>query len=153
MRLKAVLPIGPWGRVQGLWDAAGLAGLRVPCLIMGGDCDNVSGYEGGIRRIFDEAGGRRWLLTFQGAGHNAAAPIPAPAEAWEPSDALPFSAFAHYADAVWDNVRMNNIAQHFALNFLNWHLKGQADAALAFGGGWPGFEKGEAPGLRLEARG
>ena len=31
--------------------------------------------------------------------------------------------FDHYADAVWDTVRMNNITQHFATAFLDYHLK------------------------------
>ena len=32
--------------------------------------------------------------------------------------------FEHYADPVWDNVRMNNIAQHFVTAWLGLHLKG-----------------------------
>ena len=35
--------------------------------------------------------------------------------------------FEHYADAVWDNIRMNNITQHFATAFMNSHLKQDAD--------------------------
>lgn len=152
-RLKAIIPIGPWGRQHGYWDAQGLSGLKLPCLIMAGSEDAVSGYDTGMRRIFEEAGGKRWLLTFAGAGHNAAAPIPAPEESWEPSDHLPWPPYAHYADAVWDNVRMNNIAQHYALAFLDWHLKGNASRAAYFAPGWLGFADGIAPGLRLEGRG
>ena len=150
-RLKAVIPIGPWGRHRGFWTAEGLAGMQRPCLIMAGSADDVSDYEGGMRRIFAESGSATWLLTFDGAGHNAAAPIPAPQEAWEPSDHLAWPPFSHYGDAVWDNLRMNNIAQHFALGFLDWHLRGQIDRAAFFGHGWPGFAEGKAPGLRLES--
>jgi predicted dienelactone hydrolase len=151
-KLKAILPIGPWGRQRDLWDAKGLANLSVPCLIIAGTEDDISGYDTGMRKIFDEAGGLRWLLSFAGAGHNAAAPIPCPEEGWEPSEHLKWSPHAHYADGVWDTVRMNNIAQHFALGFLDWHLKGQASRAEYFAPGWKGFEGGRAPGLWLETK-
>ena len=152
-RLKAIIPIGPWGRHMGFWDAEGLARMRLPCLIMAGSADEVSDYDGGMRRIFEETGGARWLLTFDNAGHNAAAPIPAPAETWAMSEFLPDPPFAHYADPVWDTVRMNNIAQHFALGFLDWHLRGDVSRAAYLDPGWKGFAEGRAPGLRLETRG
>ena len=44
-------------------------------------------------------------------------------------EGMDFAPFEHYADAVWDNVRMNNIAQHFATAFMDMHLKGDADKA------------------------
>ena len=69
----------------------------------------------------------RHLLTFEGANHNAAAPMPAPIESWEPVDNLDFIPFEHYADAVWDTNRMNNITQHFATAFMGLHLKSEAD--------------------------
>jgi predicted dienelactone hydrolase len=126
-RVKAVVAIAPWGGHVGLWDEGGLAGIDMPLLMMGGTLDEVSDYENGIRRIFEGAvNADRYLLTFQGAGHNAAAPMPAPEEA---SAGGPGSPFEHYADFVWDNARMNNIAQHFVTAFLGVHLKG--DAAMA----------------------
>ena len=134
-RLKAIIPIGPWGRQHGLWDAAGMAGLRVPMLLMAGSADDVSGYETGMRLIFEQAVGvPRHLLTFQGAGHNAAAPYPAPAEAHEPSAHLDFLPAEHHADPVWDTVLMNSIAQHHALAFLDLHLKGDTSRAAVFAG-------------------
>lgn len=123
-RVKAIIAIGPWGRNAGFWDANGLAGLRVPTLIMAGGSDDVSVYDA-IRTIFEQASGAdRHLLTFDHANHNAAAPIPAPAEAWTPVEELDFVPFEHYADPVWDTTRMNNIAQHFATAFFDLHLKG-----------------------------
>ena len=128
-RLKAIIAIGPWGRNAGFWDAAGAAGLRVPTLFMAGSVDDVSVYEA-MRQLFGESiGTTRHLLTFENANHNAAAPIPAPLETWEPVDTLDFVPFDHYADAVWDSVRSNNIAQHFATAFLDVHLKGDGDKA------------------------
>lgn len=145
--LKAIIAIGPWGRHRGLWDAAGMAGLRVPMLLMAGSADEISGYGDGMRLIFQEAVSvPRHLLTFQGAGHNAAAPYPAPAEAHEPSPHLDFLPAEHYADPVWDTVLMNSIAQHHALAFLDQHLKGDPSGAAVFAS--PLAEP--FPGLTLE---
>ncbi|WP_299373277.1 alpha/beta fold hydrolase [uncultured Tateyamaria sp.] len=128
-RIKAVIAIGPWGNNAGFWDTNGLAGLRVPTMLMAGGADDVSVYDA-IRGIFDGAvGTARHLLTFERANHNAAAPMPAPAESWTPVEGLDFVPFEHYADAVWDTVRMNNIAQHFATAFLGIHLKQDAEMA------------------------
>ncbi|QJF50499.1 alpha/beta hydrolase family protein [Roseobacter ponti] len=123
-RVRAIVAIGPWGRNADVWDANGMAGLDTPTLIMAGGSDDVSVY-GAIRTIFEEAGNtERHLLTFVNANHNAAAPIPAPAEAWDPVETLDFVPFEHYADPVWDSTRMNNIAQHFATAFFDLHLRG-----------------------------
>ncbi len=43
------------------------------------------------------------------ANHNAAAPIPAPVEGYAVNESLGWAPFEHYADPVWDTVRMNNI--------------------------------------------
>lgn len=139
--LRAIIPIGPWGRHRGLWDAQGLRGLSVPMLMMAGSADEISGYANGMRLIFEEATGvERQLLTFEGAGHNAAAPYPAPIEAFEPSAYLDFLPAEHYADPVWDTVLMNGIAQAHALVFLDRYLKGVAHDTA------PGLNRG----LRLE---
>ena len=125
-RVRAIIPIGPWGMQVGFWDEAGLAGIETPVLFMAGSIDDVSDYERGIRALFESSrNAERYLLTFEHANHNAAAPIPAPREV---RDEHP-GGFGHYADAVWDTTRMNNVAQHFATAFLGIHLKG--DASLA----------------------
>jgi predicted dienelactone hydrolase len=146
----------------GFWDAEGLAGIETPVLFMAGSEDDVSGYENGTRAIFEGAvNAERYLLTFENARHNAAAPIPAPREAWAAGT------FAHYADAVWDTTRMNNVAQHFVTAFFGLHLKGdeamapyldlvedavagrrgQADERHTY---WLGFQQRTALGLRFE---
>ena len=173
-RVKAVVAIGPWGRNRDYWDAEGLAGFEKPLLIVAGGQDDVSEYPA-IREIFEETTGtERYLLTFEGANHNAAAPMPAPAEAWEVSEELGYAPFGHYADAVWDNVRMNNVLQHFTSAFFAMHLQGDPDAASYFelvesaedgvwsvdDAGtptgehtyWAGFPDRSAKGLRLESR-
>ncbi len=126
-----------------------------------------------MRQIFEQATGTtRHLLTFENANHNAAAPMPAPVESWQAVEGLDFIPFDHYADPVWDTLRMNNIAQHFATGFMDLHLKGDADKAAYFdlipvsGEGvvalnedgtekpehsyWRGFAPRTAAGLRFE---
>jgi len=171
-RIRAAVAIGPWGMQAGFWDAAGLAGIETPTLFVAGSADDVSGYEKGTRALFEGAvNADRYLLTFADAGHNAAAPYPAPREAIEgPAQA----AFGHHADPVWDTVRMNNILQHFSTAFFGRHLKGDADMQSYFNvvpqgrAGvwavdregrpqpghtyWKGFKRGTALGLKLEHR-
>ena len=123
-RVRAYVAIGPWGMNAGFWNAEGLAGIDTPLMLIAGEVDDVSGYPA-IREIFEgTTGTTRHLLTFEGANHNAAAPIPSPAEGYVFSELLDWYPFEHYADPVWDNVRMNNITQHFTTAFLDLHLKG-----------------------------
>lgn len=150
-KLQAIIPIGPWGRQRDLWDAGGLAGLRVPMLLMAGSADTVSGYDTGMRLIFEEAVSvKRHLLTFEGAGHNAAAPYPAPRESFTASPALDFLPAEHYADPIWDTVQMNGIAQHFAAAFLGLYLQDDCAMKPYLAPGFAGFRPGTAEGLRLE---
>jgi predicted dienelactone hydrolase len=128
-RVKAVIAIGPWGMNTGFWDATGLAGIKKPLMMMAGSVDDVSIYAA-MRKIFEGmVSTNRHLLTFENANHNAAAPMPAPIESWAHSESLGYAPFDHYADAVWDTNRMNNITQHFATAFMDLHLK--SDAAKA----------------------
>lgn len=157
--VKAIVPIGPWGRQHGFWDSEGMRGLLKPTLIIAGSDDNISNYRDGICKIFEEASSTvRYLLTFENAGHNAAAPIPAPIESWSAHDGLDIAPFEHYADPVWDTVRMNNIAQHFVTAFFGLHLKHDAQMADYLVSNQkdiskaskPGFPKATTAGVRLE---
>lgn len=128
-RVKAVIAIGPWGMNTGFWDATGLAGIKKPLMMMAGSVDDVSVYAA-MRTIFEGmVSTNRHLLTFENANHNAAAPMPAPIESWAHSESLGYAPFDHYADAVWDTNRMNNITQHFATAFMDLHLKSDAEKA------------------------
>lgn len=158
-RVKAIVPIGPWGRQHGFWDSEGMRGLRVPTLIIAGSEDDISDYRDGIFKIFEEATNtERYLLTFENAGHNAAAPIPAPVESWRGHEALDNAPFDHYADPVWDTVRMNNIAQHFVTAFIGLHLKQDSqmadyltpDQKGTLYAGLLGYPKERSTGVRLE---
>ncbi|MEX0739902.1 MAG: dienelactone hydrolase [Pseudohongiella sp.] len=168
-RIKAGIPIAPWGMNTGFWDADGLAGITVPTLFVAGDADTTSGYENGIKAVYDGAvNSDRYLLVFKNAGHSAAAPIPLPVEFLDREDT---TGAGHYTDPVWDTLRMNNILQHFATAFLDLHLKGDADKATYLDviedgaegvhainpNGearpehtyWKGFGQGSAVGLKL----
>ncbi|MCB5199574.1 alpha/beta fold hydrolase [Loktanella sp. TSTF-M6] len=128
-RIKAFVAIGPWGNNSGFFSPDTLAAIDSPLMLIAGEIDDVSIYDA-MRGIFDDATGTdRHLLTFQSANHNAGAPMPAPAESYAPSPATGEPTFGHYADAVWDNVRMNNITQHFVTAWLDQHLKGIDRAA------------------------
>jgi predicted dienelactone hydrolase len=157
---------------NGFWDQEGLKGITTPVLFVAGSADDVSGYEKGTRAIFDGAvNADRYLLTFTDANHNAAAPYPPPIET---VDGPATAAFSHYADPVWDNVRMNNVLQHFATAYFGRYLKGDSalqayfdvvpagrDAVWAVDREgrpqaghtyWKGFQRRTARGLVLEHR-
>lgn len=173
-RILAAVAFGPWGWNQGFWDAQGLQNIRTPMLYIAGGVDDVSGYSPGIRNLYEGSPhADRYLLTFENANHNAGAPMPAPQEAWKPvpwlNNLIPA---AHYIDPVWDNVRMNNVSQHFITAFLGKYLDKDATKAAhlnlleyAKDGKWAanpdgsfkpehtywkGFPNRTAAGLRLE---
>jgi predicted dienelactone hydrolase len=149
-RIKAAIAIAPWGMQVGFWDADGLKGISTPVLFVAGSVDDVAGYEKGTKAIYQGAvNADRYLLTFINANHNAAAPIPAPAETYVAAEPGKAAAFAHYADAVWDTVRMNNILDHFATAYFDLYLKGDQEKKAYFEG-WKGFKRGTAVGLTLE---
>jgi len=124
------LAFAPWGRQLGFWDDEGLAGIDIPMMFIAGSEDDVSGYENGIRAIWQGASSvERALLTFDNANHNAGAPMPAPTESYRDSETLGFNLSEHYTDPVWQTERMNNISQHFVTAWLNKYLKADAEAA------------------------
>ena len=174
-RIRTAIAFAPWGRQVGFFDADTLAGITIPTLYVAGSVDDVSGYEDGTRAAWeDTVNAEAALLTFDNANHNAAAPMPAPQESYAFDERLGFAPFEHYADPVWDTVRMNNVAQHFATAWLDKHLKGDADKdryldlienanegvydvdeAGEFTPGhtyWAGFAERTAKGLRFERR-
>jgi len=168
-RIKAGFAIAPWGMKMNFWRDKDLTGISVPTFYLAGDADNVAGYENGVRAIYRGAvNSDRYLLTFKNAGHSAGAPYPVPVEILNSSDK---TGADHYSDPVWDNVRMNNIMDHFASAFFRHHLRGDADtlsyldlvpdgrdAVFSMKDGkplgdhsyWKGFAEGSAVGLKLE---
>lgn len=128
-RIRTAIAFAPWGMNFAFWDAQGLAGIGIPMLFVAGSEDDVSGYENGVRAIWQGATSvDRALLTFDNANHNAGAPIPPPAESFMFSESLGFNLVEHYADAVWQTERMNNVSQHFVSAWLARYLKGDSTA-------------------------
>ncbi|UHG94859.1 alpha/beta hydrolase family protein [Spirosoma oryzicola] len=152
-RIKAVVAFAPWGMERGVWDADGLAGLRLPTLLVAGSKDDVSGYEKGVKAIYDGAvNADRYMLTYINARHNVA-PNPPPSASMRPG--VSADEYMHYAEPAWNERRINNINQHFVTAFLGIHLKGmdykkyldlpEGDTAE----GWTGFKPRMAVGLEM----
>jgi hypothetical protein len=138
---------------QGLWNAEGLAGIKIPSFFVAGSLDDISGYEKGTKAFYEGAiNSDRYLLTFLNARHNVA-PNPPPPESLKPG--LHLDEYLRYADSVWDQRRINNINQHFVTAFLGVHLK-QMDSYRAFlnidefDKEWPGFKARTSVGLNLD---
>lgn len=122
-RIKAIVAFAPWGMERGVWDAEGLKGLKTPTFFVAGSQDDISGYEKGIKAIYEGAvNADRFLLTYKNARHNVA-PNPPPAEALAPG--LHIDEYYRYAEPSWDQRKLNNINQHFVTAFLGIHLKNQ----------------------------
>ena len=103
----------------GFWDEAGLAALKVPTMFIVGDRDDVAGYTGGVKSLFENAvNAERYMLVYQNASHNSA-PNPPPAITLNS-----FDDYMHYAEPAWDMGRLNNINQHFVTAFLDYQTQG-----------------------------
>ena len=177
-QLKAVVLFAPWGGSEPLraWAPSGLARITAPTLVVVGDHDDVSGYEGGVKWIYDHlTGAERWLLVYQNARHNIVGDGLAAVENRD------FVAVERFEEPVWRRDRILAINRHFVTAFLDKVLKGDAahGAYLAtptekadagqwplgpnervFGrtaraddpgskGYWPGFQRRWALGLEL----
>ncbi|GAB4026616.1 alpha/beta hydrolase family protein [Spirosoma koreense] len=152
-RIKAVVAFAPWGMERGVWDADGLSGLKLPTLLVAGSKDDVSGYEKGIKAIYEGAiNAERYLLTYVNARHNVA-PNPPPMASLQPG--VSADEYMHYAEPAWNEYRINNINQHFVTAFLGLHLKGMAYrkyldlAETNATEGWPGFKARMVVGLEM----
>jgi predicted dienelactone hydrolase len=150
-RIKTIVAIAPWGHIRGMFDAQTVSSIKVPALWLAGSVDDVSGYDS-IRATWQGATGvDRTLLTFENANHNAAAPMPAPLEAQAVDPKTGATMANHYIDAVWDNVRMNNIAEHYITAWLGKYLKAdEAMDAYFDPAAWKGFPPRTAKGLKIE---
>lgn len=171
--LKAVVAIAPAGGAGfNAWGSDGLADLKTPLLVIGGDRDRTVGFQDGIKAVFDGAvHADRYLLVFENGGHNIGmngAPRQMRAALWDND---------WFEDPVWRKARTSSVQQHFITAFLDRFVKGDeamaayldTDAAIsndakwpAAGGGgyaaispggpgatWKGFPRNHAVGLEL----
>ncbi|MEK6154106.1 dienelactone hydrolase [Flavobacteriaceae bacterium 3-367] len=150
-RIKAFVALAPWGMANGVWDAKGLAGLRTPTLFVSGSQDDISGYEKGVKAIYEGAvNSDRYLLTYVNARHNVA-PNPPAEVTMKPG--LDINEYLRYADSVWDMRRINNVNQHFITAFLGIHLQDKAYGEYldlsedANTGNWKGFKPRTSVGM------
>jgi len=153
-RIKAVVAFAPWGMQRGVWNAEGLAGIKIPSFFVAGSQDDISGYEDGIKAMYEGAvNSDRYLLTYINARHNVA-PNPPPPAALQPG--LHLDEYLRYSDSVWDQRRINNINQHFVTAFLGFYLKNESTYQEflelppdANSGNWKGFKPRTSVGLIL----
>ncbi len=152
-RIKAIVAFAPWGMERGIWDAEGLKGLKIPTFLIAGSLDDISGYEKGIKAIYQGAtNADRYLLTYENARHNVAPNPPAP-ETLAPG--LHFDEYYRYAEPSWDERRLNNINQHFVTAFLGILIKGEDYSKYldinenSNESTWPGFLPRSSTGMEL----
>lgn len=152
-RIKAVVAFAPWGMERGVWDAESLKGLTIPTFFFAGSQDDISGYEKGIKAIYNGVTNTdRYMLTYLNARHNVA-PNPPPAESLQPG--LPIDEYYRYAEPSWNEKRINNINQHFVTAFLGLHLKKQDFGKYlnlpqdSNAKTWEGFKPRSSVGLEL----
>ncbi|WP_424004328.1 alpha/beta hydrolase family protein [Maribacter sp. IgM3_T14_3] len=152
-RIKAIVAFAPWGMERGVWDVEGLKGLKTPTFFIAGSEDDISGYEKGIKAIYEGAiNADRYLLTYQSARHNVA-PNPAPVEALAPG--LHIDEYYRYAEPSWDQRKINNVNQHFITAFIGNHLKSQDNAQFldvqenSNEKDWTGFKPRSSTGMEL----
>jgi len=120
--LKAIVAIAPWGAQPPVeaWSAETAKGFKLPSLFIVGSQDDISGYEQGVKRLYNwSTASNRCLITYQNARHNTGG-NPAPA-----IEGLDFAALQSFEEPVWRKDRITAINQHFITAFLDSELKGE----------------------------
>lgn len=141
--VRAIVALAPWGAQPPIntWEPASLAQIKLPSLFIVGDKDDISGYEQGVRKAFDQAtNSNRCLLVYQNARHNVGGNPP-------PAMPLDFRTRESFDEPVWRKDRLNAINQHFISAFLDLHLKGDQSRQAYLDGSWKGFQKRWTIGL------
>lgn len=158
-RWKAMIAFAPWGQEHNLHQAESLKNINVPTLYVSGDEDDVSGFEQGVKKLFEQTSKQdNYLLVYENARHNIA-PHPAPKVAFEDDD------IGHYFEPAWNSEQLNRINEHMSLVFLNCYVKKQtkqceylpkklnATQKKQAGGKleapWPGFKDRWATGVQF----
>lgn len=159
-RWKAMIAYAPWGGETSVHDAKSMANITVPSLYVSGDQDDVSGYENGVKKLFEQTGSdNKYLMVYENARHNIA-PHPAPKVAYETDADL-----GHYIEPSWDNEQLNRVNMHMSLAFLDCFAKSDQrkcaylptrdnatqvkDSDGKLSEAWPGFADRWATGIRF----
>ena len=119
-RWKAMVAYAPWGQEQNLHQSDA---IQVPSLYVTGSLDDVSGYEQGVKKLFEQSAAKdSFMLVYENARHNIA-PHPAPEIAYAADADL-----GHYYEPTWSSETLNRINQHMILAFLDCYVKKQTSS-------------------------
>jgi predicted dienelactone hydrolase len=119
-RWKAMVAIAPWGQELNLHK---VDAIQVPSLYIAGSLDDVSGYELGVKKLFEQSSAKNsFMLVYENARHNIGPHI-APQVAYATEDDL-----GHYFEPAWSNETINRVNQHMTLAFLDCHVKKKVSA-------------------------
>jgi len=101
-RWKAVIVLAPWGGEQGVHS---LENMRVPALFVAGEKDDISGFESGVKALYEaSASKQKYLMVYENARHNIAA-HPAPKVAYNNDLDI-----GHYYEPSWNSETMCHAA-------------------------------------------
>jgi len=158
-RWKAMIAFAPWGQEHNLHQASALANIQVPTLYVSGDEDDISGYEQGVKRLYEQTNKQdNYLLVYENARHNIA-PHPAPKVAFGDDD------IGHFYEPAWNSEQLTRINEHMSLVFLDCYVKKQEQrcsylpkktsatqkkqANGKLEAAWPGFKERWATGIQF----
>jgi pimeloyl-ACP methyl ester carboxylesterase len=159
-RWKAMIAIAPWGQELGVHAPEHLDKLTVPAMYIAGEFDDISGYEHGVKKLYEQTGSKsKYMLVYKHARHNIG-PHPAPKIAHASEFDL-----GHYIEPSWSNEMINRINKHMGLAFIDCHVKG-LDASCdylppqsnitqqklptgKFTPAWPGFNERWGTGIEF----
>jgi len=159
-RWKALQVFAPWGGEFDVHDAQAMKKITVPTFFVAGDQDNTSGFENGVKKLYQQTGSKHnYMMVYVNARHNIAG-HPAPAIAFNTDFEL-----GHYVDPSWDVETINRVNKHMSLAFLDCHVKNDGarceylparedvqqyqGADNQYSAPWPGFKHLWGSGIRF----
>lgn len=159
-RWKAMIAFAPWGQELNIHAAESLKNINTPTLYVSGDYDDISGFEHGVKRLFEQTSTPdNYLLVYQNARHNIAG-HPAPKIAYENDDDMGL-----YYEPSWDSEKITRVNKHMSLLFLDCYIKNKTDSCKnlpvtenatqikqadgKYTEAWPGFNERWATGLQF----
>ena len=158
-RWRAMIAIAPWGGENNVHHPGSMQNIKVPTLYIAGDQDDISGYENGIKKLFQQTGSeQRFLMVYENARHNIAA-HPAPRVAYDNDLDI-----GHHYEPAWDIETVNRINEHIGLAFLDCYVKQKQGACdylperesitqkkqeVGMSPPWPGFKDRWGTGVRF----
>ena len=117
-RWKAIQVFAPWGGELDVHSAQAMETMSVPTFFVAGDQDNTSGFENGVKKLFQQTGSEhKYMMVYENARHNIAG-HPAPAAAFDTDFEL-----GHYVEPSWKIETINRVNKHMSLAFLDCHIK------------------------------